>query len=103
MEIRSNDTVVVITGRDKGKRGKVRRTLPQAGRVVVEGLNIVKRHTKARPPARQAGIIDLEAPLQVSNVMLLCPKCNRPTRIGHQALEDGTTGRACKRCGELID
>lgn len=103
MEIRRNDTVVVIAGRERGKRGKVRRTLPKAGRVVVEGVNIVKRHMKARPPARQAGIVDLEAPLHASNVMLVCTKCNRPTRVGHRFLEDGRKGRVCKRCGELVD
>ena len=102
MEIRRNDTVVVITGRERGKRGKVRQTLPKTGRVVVEGINIVKRHMKARPPARQAGIVDLEAPLHISNVMLVCPQCNRPTRVGHRRLEDGRKGRGCKHCGELI-
>lgn len=103
MKIRRDDTVVVISGKDRGKRGKVRQSLPEKSCVVVEGVNIVKRHTKPRGTVRQAGIIEREAPLFASNVMLLCPKCNHPTRIGFRSLEDGSTMRVCRRCHEVID
>jgi large subunit ribosomal protein L24 len=103
MNIRKNDTVLVIAGKDRGQKGKVRQSIPKKGRVIVEGLNIVKRHTKPRGQARQAGIIEREASLPVSNVMLLCPKCNQPTRIGSQILEDGNRVRKCCRCHEVID
>ena len=103
MNVRKNDTVLVIVGKDRGQKGKVRQSMPKKGRVVVEGLNIVKRHTKPRGQARQAGIIEREAPMPVSNVMLLCPKCNKPTRIGSKILEDGNRVRKCCRCHEVID
>ncbi len=103
MNIRKNDTVLVIAGKDKGQKGKIRQSIPQKGRVIVDGVNIVKRHTKPRGQARQAGIIEREAPLPVSKVMLLCPKCNRPTRIGSRILEDGNRVRECCRCREVID
>ena len=101
--IRREDNVLVIAGRERGKTGKVRQVMPKEDRLVIEGVNIVKRHMKPRSTtARQAGIIEKEAPLHVSNVMLLCPKCNKPTRIAHAFLPDGSKLRACKRCGEHI-
>jgi large subunit ribosomal protein L24 len=103
MKIRKNDTVIVLSGKDKGKRGKVRRALPKEDRVIVEGLNMIKRHSRARRAARQAGIIELEAPIHVSNVMLLCNKCGKPTRIGFRFLDDGKKVRICHFCGEVID
>jgi len=103
MKIRKNDTVLVITGKDKGKKGKVRFAYPKDERVVVEGINFIKRHARARGRVRQAGIIELEAPIHVSNVMLLCDKCNHPTRIGFRILQDGRKVRACRSCGEVID
>jgi len=103
MKIRRDDTVLVIAGKDKGKRGKVRRSLPKENRVVVDGVNIVKRHMRPRGTVRQAGIIEREAPIHVSNVMLICNKCNHPTRIGFRFLEDGTKTRVCRRCHEVID
>ncbi len=103
MNIRRDDTVLVTAGRERGKTGKVRQVLPQEDRVIVEGVNIVKRHMKPRSTtARQAGIVEKEAPLHVSNVALLCPKCDKPTRIGHRFLPDGTKVRFCKRCGEQV-
>ena len=86
MKIRKNDTVLIIAGREKGKKGKVRRTFPEKDSVTVDGVNMVKRHSKARGAARQAGIIELEAPLNVSNMLLVCGKCNRPVRVGFVAL-----------------
>ncbi len=102
MQIRKGDMVRAIAGRDKGKTGKVLRVLPKRERVIVEGMNFVKRHTRARPPEQQGGILQKEAPLHVSNVMVYCPRCNRATRIGHRKLEDGTKARICRRCGEII-
>ncbi|MBI2868277.1 MAG: 50S ribosomal protein L24 [Chloroflexi bacterium] len=103
MKIRKNDTVLVIAGKDKGKKGKVRFAYPEKGRVLVEGVNFIKRHTKAKGAARQAGIIELEAPVSIANVMLLCSKCNHPGRIGFKFLEDGRKVRFCRACDEVID
>ncbi len=103
MKIRKKDMVLVITGKDKGKKGKVRLTHPKDERVVVEGVNFIKKHTKARRSARQAGIIEMEAPLHISNVLLLCSKCNHPTRIGFTKLQDGKKVRICRSCREVID
>ena len=103
MKIRKNDTVIVIAGKDRGKKGKVRRALPTEDRVVVEGLNMIKRHSRARRAARQAGIIELEAPIHVSNVMLLCEKCGNPTRVNFGFLADGKRVRICNSCQEVID
>ncbi len=103
MKVRKNDAVLVIVGKDRGKKGKVRQTLPKESRVVVEGINMVKRHMRPRGATRQAGIIEREASIHVSNVMLLCTKCNRPTRIGFRFLEDGKKVRICRRCGEVIE
>jgi large subunit ribosomal protein L24 len=103
MKIRKNDTVLVIVGKDKGKKGKVRFVYPKDERLLVDGINFIKRHTRARGAARQAGIIEMEAPIHVSNVMLLCSKCNHPTRIGARFLADGKKVRVCRSCGEVID
>ncbi len=103
MKIHKDDTVLVIAGRDKGKKGKVRFAYPDKQKIIVEGLNFVKKHSKARGAARQAGIIDLEAPLNVSNVMLLCNKCNKPARVGYKQLEDGRKVRVCRVCREVIE
>jgi large subunit ribosomal protein L24 len=102
MKIRKNDAVLVIAGKDKGKKGKVRFAYPQDERLIVEGVNFVKRHMKPRGPARQAGIIEREAPIHMSNVMLLCSKCNRPARLGFRFLE-GKKVRICRACQEVID
>ncbi len=103
MNIRKNDTVLVIAGKDKGKKGKVRLAYPKDQRLLVEGINFIKRHTRARAQVRQAGIIEREAPIHVSNVMLLCNKCNRPTRVGFRFLEDDRKVRTCRSCREIID
>jgi large subunit ribosomal protein L24 len=103
MKIRKDDTVLVITGKDKDKKGKVRFAYPKKQQVIVEGINFVKKHSKARGAARQAGIIDLEAPMSVSKVMLLCNRCNKPVRIGYKKLEDGRKARFCRVCGEVIE
>jgi len=103
MKIRKNDTVLVVAGKDKGKTGKVRFAYPKDERVLVAGINFIKRHTRARGRVRQAGIIEQEAPIHVSNVMLLCNKCNHPTRVGFLFLGDGRKVRICRSCGEVID
>jgi large subunit ribosomal protein L24 len=103
MKIRRNDNVLVITGKDRGKTGKVRFAYPKKDKVLVEGVNFVKKHSKARGAVRQAGIIDLEQPLDISNVMFICAKCNKPARIGFRKLEDGRRVRFCRVCGEVIE
>jgi large subunit ribosomal protein L24 len=102
MNIRKGDSVIIIAGKDKGKRGKVKQMLPSKHRVVIEGVNLIKRHMR-RGTARQAGIVEMEGPLHVSNLMLICSHCNSPSRIGHSTLPDGSIVRTCKSCGEVID
>jgi large subunit ribosomal protein L24 len=99
--IRKNDTVMVIKGRDRGKTGKVLRVLPDHGRVVVERLNIVKRHSKPRGAGSPGGIVEKEAPLAVANVMIMCDRCNAPVRTGIKVAPEGNT-RVCRRCGEPL-
>jgi large subunit ribosomal protein L24 len=101
--IRKNDTVLVISGDEKGKRGRVLSVDPKRQKITVEGINIIKRHMRPSPRYRQGGIIEREAPIHRSNLMLLCPKCDRPTRISHIFLEDGRKMRSCKKCGEVVD
>jgi len=103
MKIRKNDNVIVIAGKDKGKKGKVRQIMPKNGRLVIEGVNLIKRHSKTRGQARQAGIIELEAPMDISNVMLVCNKCSKPARVGFKVLPDGKKVRICSSCKEVID
>lgn len=103
VKLRQGDEVVVVAGKDKGKRGTVRIAHRSKDRVTVEGVNIVKKHTKARPGVRQAGIIDQENPLHVSNVMLYCPRCNAGSRVGLRRDEQGRKQRFCRRCDELVD
>ena len=103
MKIRKNDNVLVITGKDKGKKGRVRFAYPKKNRVLVEGVNFIKMHSRARAQMRQAGIVEREAPIDVSNVMLVCNRCNRPVRVGFRKLEDGRKVRICRTCGEVVD
>ncbi len=103
MKIRKNDTVLVVTGKDRGKKGKVRFAYPKEDRLLVEGVNFIKRHTRAVKGVRQAGIIEREEKIHISDVMLLCSKCNKPTRVGFRTLEDGKKVRVCKVCHEVID
>lgn len=102
-QVRRGDTVVVIAGRERGKRGKVLRVLPDKGRVVVEKINMIKKHQRPTQKLRQGGIIEREGPLNVSNVLLLCARCDRAVRVGIKILADGRKIRTCKRCGESID
>ncbi len=99
--MKKDDLVEVQKGRDRGKRGKVREILVQKNRAVVADINVMKKHVKPGGQARQAGIIDFEAPLQMSNLALVCSKCGKATRVGVRFLEDGSKARYCKSCGEL--
>lgn len=102
-KIKKNDKVIVIAGKEKGKIGAVLKVDSEKGRILVEKVNMVKRHAKPSNKIPQGGIIEKEAPLNVSNVMIVCNKCADPTRIGKRILEDGTKVRVCKKCGEPID
>ena len=105
MNVRKGDTVMVLAGKDRGKRGTVdhvERTKRGLG-VVVPGLNMAKRHMRSRTRTQQAGILDLPVPIHVSNVQLVCPRCDKPTRTGVQMLENGRRVRVCKNCGEQIE
>lgn len=105
--IRKGDTVEVISGDERGARGTVREVLPKKNRVIVSGINIIKQHVRPRPTggrlSTQAGIIEREAPIHLSNVMLVCPSCNRRTRVAYNILDDGSKVRICKRCDTAID
>ncbi len=102
MHVRRDDMVMVVAGKDKGKTGKVLRVLVGKNRVIVEGVNLVKKHLKANPSAQeQGGIIEKQSPISVSNVMLYCTKCNRATRVRHRILDDGVRVRYCGKCKEI--
>lgn len=103
MDIRKNDNVLVIAGKDRGKRGRVRFAYPKKERLLVEGINFVKKHSRAKGAVRQAGIIEREAPIHISDVMLVCNKCNKPARVGSRFLTDGRKVRFCRSCGEVVD
>ena len=102
-KIRKSDEVLVILGRDRGKKGKVLISIPKDDRLIVEGVNMIKRHTKPRGTMRQAGIIEREAPIHVSDVELICKKCNQPAGVGFRLLEGRNKVRVCKKCHEVID
>jgi len=103
LHVKKDDLVMVIAGKEKGKSGKIMRVLPERGQVVVESLNVVKRHTRPTRTNNQGGIIDKEAPFDASNVQVLCKGCNKPTRTGMRVLEDGSKARFCKKCNEILD
>lgn len=102
MQIKKNDTVVVTSGREKGKRGRVIAVYRSENRVLIEKLNIVKRHTRPNPNLRQGGIVEREAPISAANVRLICPKCDKPTRVARRVDGDGRT-RVCRSCNEALD
>jgi large subunit ribosomal protein L24 len=100
LKLKKNDQVVVLTGKDRGARGRVLRVLASQGKAIVERVNMVKRHTRANPnQGVQGGILEREAPIQVSNLMVICPECGKPSRLGSKRLEDGRGTRVCKHCG----
>jgi large subunit ribosomal protein L24 len=101
--LKKNDIVQVIAGKDKGKTGKVMRLVPKKDRAIVEKINMVKRHMKPSQQVRQGGILEKEAPIAISNLMLVCSKCTDPTRVGYKILDDDRKVRFCKKCGEVLD
>ena len=103
MRIKKNDTVRVITGEDRGKQGKVLKVFPDKGRVIVEKVNLIKRHTRPSKMVPQGGIIEKEAPINATNVMLVCPNTGKPTRIGAEVLADGSRARVSKKSGEMLN
>ena len=106
MNIKKGDTVLVTTGKDKGKQGTVSRAMPQDNKVVVEGLNMVKKHVKPQGQTRQGGVIDKAMPLQVSNTMLICSECGKPTRVAHEhrtSNDKERSVRVCKKCHKVIE
>jgi large subunit ribosomal protein L24 len=100
--VKKNDLVMVVAGKDKGKSGKILSVLSKKNRVIVEKVNFIKRHTRPSAKQRQGGIIEREGPINISNVMLICTKCNKPSRIGKKYLEDDKKVRVCKKCGEIL-
>jgi len=103
MNVHKDDTVLVIAGKDKGKRGRVREVHPSDNKVIVEGINVMRKHTRGQRGARQAGIVEVEAPMDASKVMVVCAKCNQPVRVAHTFLADGSKARSCRNCNELLD
>lgn len=102
MKIKKNDTVKVISGNYRGMEGKVLKVFPDQHRIIIEKVNLIKRHTRQTGQGQEGGIIEKEAPVDVSNVILICPKCNRPTRTGMMKLADGRKVRQCKKCNETL-
>jgi len=103
LHVKKDDLVMIIAGKDKGKSGKVLRVLPEKERVLVENLNLIKRHTRPSQSNSEGGIIEKEAPIAISNVQLLCQGCNKPVRTGIKVLEDGSKVRFCKKCNEIAN
>jgi large subunit ribosomal protein L24 len=102
--IRRNDNVVILTGKDAGKRGRVLKVLPEKNRLIIEGVNLIKRHTKPNPGKNiKGGVVQREASLHASNVQLVCPECGAQARIGHQVLADGRKVRVCRKCKGVVD
>ena len=103
MHVKRGDTVVVIAGKDKGKEGKVVAAYPAQNKVIVEGVAMAKRHQKARMQGQESGIINKELPIDASNVMRVCPKCGKPSRVGIKVFEDGSKAKYCKKCNETFN
>ena len=102
--IRKNDNVLVITGKDRGKRGRVLKVNPDKNRLIIEGVNMIKRHTKPNPQRQiKGGVVEREASLHASNVQLVCPECGKPTRLGRKILGDGRKVRICRKCEGVVD
>jgi len=107
MNVRKYDTVMVVSGNSLGKQGKVLKLFPGKSRLIIEGVNIVKRHSRASQKNPQGGVVQKEAPIHLSNVMVVCPKCGKATRVGHTPVKDATSGkqkkmRVCKHCNEMF-
>jgi len=103
LHIRKNDSVMVIAGRERGKTGKVLKVIVHENRALIERVNLMKRHARARGPQQTGGILEREAPIHISNLMVMCDKCNAPVRVGRKILTDGAKVRVCRHCGEALD
>ena len=104
LHVRKNDTVVVLAGKNRGRKARVLRVFPSAGRAIVEGVNFMRKHTKANPQKNiKGGILERESPVDLSNLMPICGECGKPTRVGHKFLDDGKKVRTCRRCGGILD
>lgn len=101
--LKKGDLVTVISGNEKGKSGRILRVFPTEGRIIIEKVNLIKRHMRPSSKLPQGGIVEKEAPVHASKVMLLCPKCGQPARFGKKILEEGIKVRLCKKCGEVVD
>ena len=101
-KIRRSDTVRVMAGKDRGRQGEVRQVLPSRGRAVVTGVNMSRHHRRARSATDPGGLVDVESPIHLSNLQVVCPSCDRPTRIGFRLLDGGQKVRYCKRCDEAV-
>ena len=102
LHVRKDDTIVVLSGKDKGKQGKVLETSPKENKVIVEGINMVTKHVKPRRQGEAGGIVKAEGAMYASKVMVVCPSCGKPTRLAHKILSDGTKVRLCKKCGNTF-
>jgi len=102
-QLKKDDVVMVIAGKEKGKSGRILKLLPKKNRVIVEKVNIIKRHTKPTRQMPQGGVLEKEGSIHVSNVMIICHRCNVPVRIGKRIMEDGSKVRVCRKCGEVLD
>ena len=102
MNVKKGDVVVVLSGKDKGKQGKVLKSDPKGNKVIVEGVNVAMKHQKPRKQGEEGGIVKMETPIYACKVMRICPKCNKPTKPAFRILDDGSKARVCKKCGEII-
>ena len=102
MNVKKGDTIVVLSGKDKGKQGKVLKSDPKGGKVIVEGVNVAMKHRKPRKQNEEGGIVKMETPIYACKVMLVCPKCGKPNRPAFRILDDGSKARVCRKCGETI-
>jgi len=101
--VKKNDLVMVVSGKERGKSGRILKVLPEKEKVIIEKINFIKRHARPHGKQRQGGILEKEAPLHLSNVMLLCEKCNKAVRVGHRVVEGNKKARYCRKCGEILD
>ncbi|MFI3205747.1 MAG: 50S ribosomal protein L24 [Clostridia bacterium] len=102
VHVKTGDTVVVLSGKDKGKQGKIMAVSPKEEKVIVEGINVVSKHVKPKRAGEEGGIVKAESAMYACKVQIVCSRCNKPTRIGHKVLEDGSKIRICKKCGETL-
>lgn len=102
IHVKTGDTVMVLNGKDRGKKGKVLAVSPKEGKVIVEGVNMVSKHVKPRKMGDQGGIVKAEGAMYACKVQIVCPRCGKPTRVSHKIYEDGTKERICKKCGEAL-